>query len=124
MSSTPICAELGVTLGLSGWKVLFVPQSRVTHLASKTAALFGRKKIMEIAEKHRLRFVLRNYPASWLALHFSLEWAKVFRAIIKGYFLEYINAWKELYQQTYEIKKRRRQIVRNPNYRRIFQRFL
>jgi GT2 family glycosyltransferase len=113
-------AEMGVALRLAGWRVVFVPQSRVTHLVSKTASLLGQKKIMRISEKHRLRFVFRNYPFSWLVMHMGLEWIKMVNAIYRGYLPQYIKAWRELYQQFDEISVRRKIIRQNPQYRKIF----
>ena len=52
------------------------------------------------------------------------EWAKVLLSIIRGYFPEYINAWKGLFGQMSDIRKRRIEIVGNPNYRRVFPRLL
>ena len=113
-------AEMGVSLRLAGWRVVFVPGSRVTHLVSRTASSLGRKKMMQISEKHRLRFVLRNYPTSWLLLHMSLEWTKILYALYKRYLPEYIRAWRDLFNEYDTITLRRKEIKMNPFYHQIF----
>lgn len=114
-------AELGVELALAGWKAAFVPHSEVTHHTTMSMSLLGHKKMMRIAEARRLRFVLRNYPVSWLAVHMTLEPAKAVVALLRGYFAEYLWAWSEVWKQRGEIRRRRKLIAGRPLFRKVFQ---
>lgn len=112
-------AELGVDLRRRGWSVLFEPECVVTHLVSRTASKLGRRRLMALAEHHRLLFVARNYPASWLAVHAMLEPCKLALAAARGYLGSYLSAWRELLRDRSSIRDRRIE-MRNPGSRAAF----
>ncbi len=113
-------AELGVDMRLAGWKAAFVPECRVTHAQTKSFALLGKKKFLRIYESNRLRFVFRNYPASWLFVHLMMEWVKALSSLYRCWFPQYLAAWKKLLSQGGEIRARRRKIKKNRRYREVF----
>lgn len=64
--------DLGLRARWSGWTCLYVPEARVVHRYSATA---GRASLLKayLAERNRLRLVVRCFPWSW-ALS-SVFWA-------------------------------------------------
>lgn len=92
-------AELGFVFRRAGRPVLFVPECRAVHLGSATFALLPQRKFMSFYERNRLLFVFRNYPPAWLTLHLLLEGAKALESLLRGYPLEYVRAWQNLWKQ-------------------------
>ncbi|TAN38427.1 MAG: glycosyltransferase family 2 protein [Verrucomicrobia bacterium] len=97
-------AELGWNLRRTGWRVLFVPASRAVHLGSASFGRLARHDFMRIYERNRLLFVFRNFPTTWLTLHVLLEGIKAVECLLRGYFREYLAAWREIFHRRAEIR--------------------
>jgi GT2 family glycosyltransferase len=91
-------AELGFACRRAGWRVLFVPACRAVHLGSATFGRLSLRDFMRFYERNRLRFVCRNYPPLWLALHLMGEPAKAVESVARGYAREYGDAWRTLWR--------------------------
>lgn len=60
--------DLSLRARLAGYKICYVPKSIVWHRHMGTTANWSRKKFLYLAEKNRLRTLLKNYPLGLLTL--------------------------------------------------------
>ncbi len=101
-------AELGFCFRRTRQPVLFVPECRAIHLGSATFALMPQRSFMSFYERNRLLFVFRNFPTAWLVCHLAAEWVKALGSLVRGYPLEYAQAWLTVWRQRAAIAAFRR----------------